>query len=213
MKTKNLVLLLLAFGLTSFHQGGYETAMKNTLDQLAQATTREALLTVANKFERIGRAEKDKWLPFYYMAFAKTVAATLEENPASRDNYLDEADAAVDNLKTMPYDNVEVLALQAFIRMIRISVDPATRGQHYATQAASLLEEANAIRADNPRVVLMMAQLQYGSAMFFNADTGPACDRFKQALALLVNEKSTAAPLAPAWGRAEAEKMVAKCAG
>ncbi len=213
MKTKNLVLLLLAFSLTSFYQGGYETAMKNTLAQLGQATTREALLTVANKFERIGRAEKDRWLPFYYMAFAKTIAATLEENPASRDNYLDEADAAVDNLKGLAYDKAEVLALQAFIRMIRISVDPATRGQHYAMQAASLLEEASAISADNPRVVLMMAQLQYGSALFFNADTGPACDRFKQALALFARQKAKAGPLAPAWGRAEAEKMLAKCGG
>ena len=212
-KLNILIIILLVLPLSSFAQGGYETAMKTTLAQLGQAQAQSDFLTVANKFERIAKAEQDKWLPYYYTAFAKTLAAALEDGPQARDTYLDEAEVSINSLQSLTYNKVEVLALQAFVSMIRIAVDPGSRGQQYSQQAAGFLEAAMAITTDNPRVVFMMAQLQFGTAKFFNADTGPACARLQEALALFAAEEAQADPLAPAWGQSQAEEMLTKCGG
>jgi tetratricopeptide (TPR) repeat protein len=213
---KNLLIVLLTiigFGLSSFNLNGYEKAMKTSLEVLKQAQGKAEFLNVANTFERIAKAEKDQWLPYYYTAYAKIIASTLEENLPVKDVYLDEAEVSINSLLLLDHDKVEVLALESFVNMMRISVDPAGRGQIYSLKAADFLEEATAIDEENPRVILLMAYLQHGSAQFFNADTGPACERFAKALELFDKPVEEVKPLWPTWGRGQAEAMVKKCAG
>jgi hypothetical protein len=206
-------LFIISFGISSFTWRSYETAMKSNIEALKQAQDKEEFLEVANKFERIAKAEKSKWLPYYYTAYATTIASTLEDDFVLKDSYLDEAENAISSLLLLDYDKVEVLALESFVNMMRISVDPATRGQVYSMKSAGYLEEANLIDENNPRVNLLMGYLLHGSAQFFKADIAPACDRFKKALVLFNQPVKEEKPLWPAWGKKQAEAMLKKCAG
>ena len=49
-------------------QSKYDAAMAKGLQQFKDAKTVEEMLAVSAFFERVGDAEKDKWLPYYYAA-------------------------------------------------------------------------------------------------------------------------------------------------
>ena len=208
-----IIILLLSIVLMSFIDNGYDNAMSTSMEQLREASTKENFREVANRFDRIAAKEKDKWLPYYYAAYVKIILATTEKNPSIKDNTLDEAQATINLVKNIDHDKVEVLTLEAFINMIRISVDPANRGQEYSMKSAAFLEEAEGIEANNHRTMLFMAHLQYGSLQFFNTDTTPACEKFIQALKIFNDDQAVNDPFWPAWGKDQALSMVKQCGG
>ena len=107
----------------------------------------------------------------------------------------------------------EIYALRGFSSMMRINVDPAVRGQEYATKAVGYLQQASQLNDQNPRVVLMMAQMQYGTAQFSGSDTAPICNQFKMAIELFDIETKKEGSIAPSWGRPLAVSMVNNCEG
>ncbi len=205
-------LTVLSLFLLSFTKGGYETAMESTLEQMHKAETQIEILVVANKFERIGAAEKSKWLPYYYAAYCYIMMTTVEEELTKWDSYLDTADGILEkSTKFKKADMVEILALKGFSTMMRISVDPAARGQEYSMKSAAFLQQANQLDDQNPRVNLMMAQMLYGTARFFGSGTDEACQKFMDAKDLLEKEETQGRGILPAWGKPQVESMLAKC--
>ena len=94
--------------------------------------------------------------------------------------------------------------------MIRLSVDPATRGAQYAGLASSSYDKAIALNGNNPRALALMAQLQFGTAQFFNQPPTEACRNAAKALTLFNSEQSEN-PIAPKWGKGMTEEMVKNC--
>lgn len=205
-----LVAMALTFA-TTFGKGGYETAMHYAIDSLYSAQTVSDFNSVANMFERIGNAEKDRWLPYYYSAYAYAMMSTQERDKSLVDGYLDKAEANMDKSEKLKGDKVELLALRAFANMMRIGVDPATRGQEYSMKSVGYLQQAMQIDNINPRVVLMMGQMQYGTAQFFGSGTGEACSTFLNAKELFEKEANSDRGLLPAWGKPQAEGMLKMC--
>ncbi len=213
MKKILYTLTALSFFLFSFTQGGYEKAMETAIEEMYQMNGIEGLLASANKFERIGTAEKDKWLPSYYQAHCYIMMTTVEEDLTKWDGYLDTADGILEETaKFKKVDMAEILALKGFAAMMRIPVDPATRGQEYSMKSAALLQQANQINNQNPRVNLLMAQMLYGTAQFFGSGTEEACQKLANAKELFLKEETEGRGLLPAWGKPQAESMLAKCA-
>ena len=210
---KNTAIIVLLSMLMAFTNNAYDRAMTKSMVQLHEASTSENFRAVANSFDRIADKEKNKWLPYYYSAYAKTILASVEHDLSNKDVILDEAQRAINLLKKIEHNQVEVLTLEAFLNMIRISVDPANRGQEFSMKSAALLEEATAIDPDNPRTMLFMAHLLYGSAQFFKADTTEACEKFTRALALFDADEGTPKHFWPAWGKDQALSMVKQCEG
>ena len=213
---KNLIILFMlsafAFG-AGAENDPYTKAMQETLANLKKAEKPDEFLELANKFERIAEVEKEEWLPSYYASFATTIAATMVSEPNVMDKTLDRAQAHLDNAKANQNDESEVLALQGFIYMIRIGVDPASRGQQYSGLSAASLQKAKALNPTNPRVLYLLAQLNFGTAQFFGSDSREACDLNDQALAQF-NQSSSAAEnvsLAPDWGKNMAEAFKKQC--
>lgn len=95
--------------------------------------------------------------------------------------------------------------------MMRISVDPATRGQEYSMKSAGFLQQANQLDDQNPRVMLMMAHMQYGAAQFFGAGTEEACKQFSSSVAHFEKEEKEGRGILPGWGKLQAESMLAQC--
>ncbi|MCF6352393.1 MAG: hypothetical protein L3J06_05230 [Cyclobacteriaceae bacterium] len=205
-------LLALTFFLFSFTKGGYETAMQNTIAEIYQAKKTTNLKAVANKFERIGAAEKGKWLPSYYTAYCYIMMTTVEEDLTKWDAYLDTADEVLEQTTKLKKANmVEILALKGFANMMRISVDPATRGQEYSMKSAGFLQQASQLDDQNPRVNLMMAQMLLGTARFFGKGREEACQKFANAKELFLKEETEGRGILPAWGKPQVESMLAKC--
>ncbi len=207
-------LLAITFFLFSFTKGGYETAMESAITEMNQAKGLDDLKSVANKFERIGAAESKKWLPSYYQAYCFIMMTTREKDVTKWDGFLDRADVLLDqSQKIKKADMVEILALKGFANMMRISVDPATRGQEYSMKSAAYLQQAILLDDQNPRVNLMMAQMLFGSAQFFGKGTEEACQKFKGAKSKFEEEEKDGRGILPSWGKPQVEVMLKRNCG
>jgi len=210
---KRLFLSILASWTIAFSfasNPAYEQAMQQALSQLAQADSPEAFQAVANQFQRIAQVEKEQWLPFYYTSYAHIIHAAMSEDRAQKDQGLDEAQQYLDEAKQLAPEESEVVALQGYLHTIRVSIDPANRGPELAPQATQILAQAVKMNPNNPRALLLLGQMQYGTAQFFNSDTSEACALVDQAI-VKFEQSEPESPLHPTWGKWIAESMQQAC--
>jgi hypothetical protein len=210
MKTKATFLLLLVALSVNAGDEAFHQAMAKQIGAVYSAQTIDELQTASNSLDRIGQAEKSKWEPQYYSAFGYIMMATREKDPAKKDSFLDQALERVRLGSEISKDNSELLALEGFIHMLRVSVDPASRGQQYSGMSMNAFGKALKANPNNPRALSLMAQMQYGTAQFFGSSTAEPCGMASKALELF-NTKSNPDPLAPQWGKEMTQGMVKKC--
>lgn len=203
-----LILVSVSFGFAG--DGKYEQAMKKNIDIVYKAESIEELQQAVNAFERIAAAEKKYWEPYYYAAFGYVMMATRESGGSKKDVYLDQALHALEKVKTISQEESEVIAMEGFVHMIRVSVDPASRGPQYGGLAMQQFGKAMGLNPDNPRAFALMAQMQYGTAQFLGSSMAEACETNTRALEKFDNFKADN-PLAPQWGRPMAESMKEQC--
>jgi len=210
MKT---IILLLAMAITigtKANDAKYAEAMSKGIEAVYKAQSIEELQNAVNAFDRIANAEKTKWEPLYYSAFGYVLMADREKDNVKKDNYLDLAASSVEKAKAINENESEIIAMEAFIHLIRLNVDPASRGQKYSTLAMQSLEKALQSNPENPRALMLLAQLQFGTARFFGAPTTQACGTVTKALEKYENFKSEN-PIAPRWGKETTVKLKQNC--
>ena len=137
----------------------------------------------------------------------------LKDQLAQADSYLDNADEYLEEALRKNGDQVEILAMQSLTNMMRISVDPATRGQEYSLKSAQYLQQAAQIDENNPRVLLMMGQLQFGTAKFFGSGIEEPCNTFRKSIELFEAEENEEPGINPSWGKQQAISMLKNCEG
>jgi hypothetical protein len=188
----------------------YTEQMTRNIESIYKAESPEEFQSVINAFERIGNAEKTKWEPFYYVSFGYVLLATRQSEGSKKDALLDLAQASLDKAAALRANDSEIIALEGFIAMIRVTVDPATRGPQYSMMAMQSFAKAAAIDPGNPRALALMSQLQFGTAQFFQQQPVEACETARKALELFTSNKP-ADPLSPAWGKTMTEGLVSNC--
>ncbi len=203
------VLMLLAMSIARGNDKYLEVMQKN-IQAVYVAQTVETIQPIVNTFERIGDAEKDKWEPFYYAAYGQVMMAIREKDATKKDGFLDQALANVEKARALKPNDSEITALQGFVHMIRVTVDPASRGQQYSGLAYQAFGQAVTFNPENPRALTLMAQMQYGTAQFFGSPTTEACATLAKAFEKFETFKSDN-PLAPSWGKHVAEQLKPKC--
>src|ERR1700761_6748252 len=72
MKKMILALVLFASLTAGAQTDKYTQSMQANISQLDSGNSIDKLQSLAAAFERIGDAEKTKWLPYYYAALAQT---------------------------------------------------------------------------------------------------------------------------------------------
>ncbi len=211
MKTLTTIILLIVL-CPAFSKSGdnYEKAMRVALDKMSQATSVNDLSLVANQFERIANVENERWLPVYYAGYARVLMAAMEQDLQKKDPYLDAAQQNLDAVEKMEHDATERMALQGFLYMIRMSVDPA-RGVELGQKCAMILNQAYMMNNQNPRAILMLGQFNHGSATYMGADTSEACAMFDTALQLLESQDEESEKFLPNWGKDLALNMQRQC--
>lgn len=213
---KNLNIIPLIIGLLvlaaefAFANDKYTEIMQKNIEVAYQAKSVEEFQSLANTFHRIAEAEKTKWEAFYYEAYAYVMMANLEKDPTKKDTMLDASLKALEAAKTLQPGESEMVALEGFVHMMRVTVDPASRGQQYSGMAFQAFNKAVAMNPENPRALALLAQMEFGTAKFFGSSTTEACATATKAVEKFENQKP-ASLLSPMWGRNMAQSLKEKC--
>lgn len=203
---KLLIILALAVSSIMQSQGNYEQGMDQALQLWEEGKINES----SALFERIASAEKDNWLPNYYIALVNTTSAFQIKNYTKREEMLQKAQTALDaELQKQP-ENAELLVLQALIHTARIVADPMTNGPELSGAVVQLYNRAESIAPENPRVVFEKAQFQMGTARFFGNDTKPICAEIEKSIKLFDNFKPES-KYYPNWGKKQAMEVSKTC--
>jgi hypothetical protein len=209
MKPIALVLTLLITS-NALAQKKYEEAMKRNLTMLDTVNTMAGMQSLANSFERIATAEKDKWLPWYYAAYITTILSYQEQDKNQVDGILDKAQMFIDEADTLEPNNSEIYAVKAFVLSARIMVNPMTRGAQYGPKSGTMLEKAIELNPDNPRPYM----LKGSSAFYTPAAFGGGKDKAKPLFETSLEKYSSFKPaneLMPDWGEERAKEMLEQC--
>ncbi|MBC6365435.1 hypothetical protein [Algoriphagus sp. AK58] len=195
----------------SANDPAYESAMKKQLQAMKSIQSADESQAVTNGFLRIAEVKNTEWLPLYYAAYLQTIAAFRFE--VNKDQYFDQAMELAKKAEKIAPNHSEITALQGFILMGKLSVDPMTRGQELSGQAMQLFGKAIALDKENPRAVTLMAQMEQGMAQFFGQGPEKACGMARMGLTLFAKEESkvTENYLMPTWGKREAEQVASAC--
>ena len=206
------IILLLTFvvSVAFANDDKYTEQMTKNIEAIYKAQAPDQFQQAINAFERIGNAEKTKWEPFYYASFGYLMQATREQDGGKKDQLLDLAATSLDKAKVIKENESEIVALEGFIYIIRLTVDPATRGPKYSGMAMQSFGKALGLNPENPRALVFMAQMQYGTAEFFKSPTTEACATLTKSLEKFASFK-TDNPVAPQWGEGLAEEWKEKC--
>jgi hypothetical protein len=134
----------------------YVQLMETNIKSLDTVTSPPSFLVIANNFERIARAEKNKWEPYYYAAYCYGIMASKAEK-SSIDKLADIADTHLDAAIQLN-DNSEISVVRAMIIANRILVDPMSRYMERGNKVIELLEKAKQQDPQNPRPYYMQAR-------------------------------------------------------
>jgi hypothetical protein len=211
MKTITLFFLMFISIATMANDEKYFEQMGKQIQAVYTAKTMEEFQSAINALDRIASAEKTKWEPYYYSAFGSIMMATRETESSKKDAYLDQALASVEKGKGIAASESELVALEGFVHMIRVTVDPASRGQQYSGLAMQTFGKALGMNPNNPRAMSLLAQMQFGTAQFFKQQPTEACETARKAMGLFEVGTKSDNPLAPQWGKEMTAGLVQNC--
>lgn len=206
---KTITFLLFGFLLT---MNTYEKIMLENIRQIYEASSVEAYRESANAFDRIAARETDKWEPLYYSAYGYLMMAGLSQENDPKDQYLDLAMERVKKGLEIAPEESELVTLEGFAYMLRVTVDPMNRGPKFSPMAIQTFQKAISLNPDNPRAHFMLGQMELGTARFFNSDTSGPCTKIQQSVEMFEVE-SAEESLMPSWGKSWAEGAAEHCKG
>ena len=208
---KNMLLLLGVLCATiTLASGQFEKAMGENIPAMFAAQNPEELQAVINNLSRIGEAEGDRWEPYYYSAFGYLRMSEMFEKADDKDKYLDLAMKEVEKGEAIKPNDSELESMRGYIHMIKLTVDPATRGMTYSGLAFTSFQKAIKLNPDNPRAHFLMGRMQYGTAQFMGGSTDEACGSLFKAKVLFEKEEKSENPFAPSWGKKGTEESIQK---
>lgn len=194
----------------------YTKAIEALLPAIDSTRSHDALVTLGNSFERIANAEKTQWLPFYYAALATinagysfTMDGGFSDKTASIDPLADRAEAFLNKAQELSKDNSEIWVAKKMLASLRLMGNPMARFQQYGPIAATALETARKLNAENPRIYLLEAQDLYFTPEQFGGDKVEAKKKFEMAIAKYGTFQPESA-LHPTWGMGQAKYFLSE---
>ena len=201
------ILLSLLFLTVAIADDKYEKEIKKNLEKIDECKTPNDFIKLANNFERIAVAEKDKWLPYYYSAFVYVLASYTDSVNSRKDIYLDKAfkfNGMADSL--MP-NNSEIYTLKGMISQARMQIDPMNRWQKYGADATANLTKAMQIDTLNPRPEYLIGVGTYYTPQQFGGGPQTAKPILEKSLAKY-EKFIPESEIAPNWGRENLEEIL-----
>jgi hypothetical protein len=200
MRTSLSVILSLLFLTVAIADDKYENEMKKNLEKIDACKTSNDFIKLANNFERIASAEKDKWLPYYYSSFIYVLASYADSSKARKDIYLDKADQFISIADSLNPNDSEIYTLKGMIAQSRMQIDPMNRWQRYGAEATNYFTKAMESDTLNPRPeYLIGVGLFYTPKQFGGGPTTakPVLEKSLAKFEKFVPEND----IAPHWGK------------
>src|SRR5437868_8348 len=96
MKKTFLVLAIISLSNFLFAQSDkYVAAMKKNISQIDSSIQKGNAAELGNNFERIGDAEKNQWLPYYYASYCNVVKGFIDPDKTKSDAVADKAEQLI----------------------------------------------------------------------------------------------------------------------
>lgn len=209
-----LVLILASFVSLFAANDAYLRAMQKELANFRNAKSVDDLKKSANAFARIAEMNTSEWLPDYYAALTyANMGFRSQGSLAEKDEFYAQAKKHIQKADAVSPNNSEIVAMQGFITMGELAADPQSRGQHLSGEAMQLFGKAISLNRQNPRALVMMAQMEYGMAQFFGQGPEKACGLLNSGLELFAKEEASRqeGSIEPRWGKEMAEEMKENC--
>jgi hypothetical protein len=188
----------------------FEESMGSSLQKFAMAASADELFEVADQFERIGNAEIGQWLPFYYASLScvNVVMRSSDIEKNTKGKAMERAQTLLDKSMRINPDESEIFALQALIYQLSISnpMDGAT----LSMKAASALEKAEKLNAQNPRVHYLKGTNAFHTPKAFGGGAENAKPMFEKAKILFDSQQNLHSIL-PNWGKEHNKYMLNEC--
>ncbi|MBF4472461.1 MULTISPECIES: hypothetical protein [Flavobacterium] len=161
-------------------------------------------------FERVASAEKNSWLPNYYIALVNTTSAFTEKDKSKIELLLTKAQDALDVEFIKDQSNSELYVLQALLYTAWVVQDPMTNAQKYSGKIMENYAKAKSLNPNNPRAVFGEADYQLGGAKWTGVDTKPLCVQVDKAVELFATFKPETS-FSPKWGLERALEAQKNC--
>lgn len=188
-------------------QSQYEKGMNKAFELWNKGKLTES----SNLFERIAKAEKENWIPFYYAAYLEIITSFNEKDEAKLKAKLEKASGHLDTGLLYSKDNAEILIIQALLNTSYIKFDGQKYGMSMTGKNEVLFKKAMKLAPNNPRVILQKAEWDMGTARFFGKPLDPYCKDIEKAIELFKKEKKSDVQYSPSWGKERAEKALRQC--
>ena len=180
----------------------YMPSMKKNIDMLDSAVKNGTVKELANNFERIGDAEKNQWLPYYYASYCTVMSAFLDKDKTKSDAIADKAEELIGKAETLAgAENSETHVIRSMIASAHMMVDPQTRWMQYGKTSSENIEKAKELDPTNPRPVYLEGQAKFYTPEAFGGGKVPAKELFEKAIVMFDAFKPQTA-IHPAWGKA-----------
>lgn len=207
MKKTIIYFCFLLSSLVNGQDARYMQAMQKNISILDSAKDASTFQNVNNSFERIGNANQNEWLPFYYQSYCFVMIGIQQSENTKKDEYYDLAQKLIEKADSLHPENSEIAVLMSFINSMKISVDPMTRGQKLGMKSSILITKAIQLDNNNPRAYLLKG---YG-LMYTPAQYGGGKDK---AIPVLVESIAKfksfklSSTIMPNWGEARAISLL-----
>lgn len=212
MKKITLIIatLVTVFSVNAQNKEAYMKAMAGGLQKLGSATDVASMQAAAGQFERIAAKMDKDWYSNYYAGLSYTRMSMMAEGISTKDEYSKKALEFAKKAKDISPNNSEVVALEGFVYMAQLAADPNTRGQMLSGKVMQNYGEALRLNPENPRALALLAQMRYGTALFFGSSTAEACGMAKNSLPIFESEEKGQS-FNPTWGVEMANGLISQC--
>lgn len=191
------------FALNGTAQTAYEKGMTKAFALWKEGKSTEA----SNLFERISKAEKDNWLPAFYVGYVNAITAFGIKDESILNVKVEKAKSFLEQAAKISPNNPEIMIIQALANTAYIAFDGQKYGMTLSGKNAEIYAKAIKLAPDNPRVVLSKAEWDMGGAKFFGQSTEPFCKDVERAITLFDKEEVTE-KFYPSWGKERAEQVL-----
>jgi hypothetical protein len=188
----------------------FAKAMITNLKQLDSSKTADAMLSLSASFERIGDAEKNQWLPYYYAALTKVMQGLMSGDLSGNDAIAGKAETLLNKADALKPNNSEISCVRSMIATTRMLVNPQQRWQEYVPVIQKALESAKAQDPNNPRPYYLQAQGLRNTPEQFGGGCKTAVPVLDEAIKRYDTFKP-ASDLEPNWGKDLAKQMKDGC--
>ncbi|WP_109300313.1 hypothetical protein [Aquimarina sp. AU474] len=205
---RTIIILLTFFAINTIHaQNAYEKGMKKAFELWETKKPDEAI----NLFERIAKAEKENWLPYYYAAQVHIITTFGIKDAEEIESRLKKAQDFLNESKTFSKENAEILIMEAMLNTAYVAYNPSVYGPTLSGKVEELYRTAKTYEPENPRATLYHAEWKMGGAKFWGKDPKSFCPEVEKAILYFEKEPEKKVPFYPQWGKNQIKRIQQNC--